>query len=70
MQVVAVAMSGSDVWRWRVVNFAGEVVEESHSTFPTISDAVAAGSQRLAQLDIVDRSVRRPFRSTSHLRRR
>ena len=58
-------------WRWRIVNYAGEVVEESMETFLTIAVAVAEGTKRLTELNIVDRPVsfRNP-RSTSHLRGR
>jgi len=52
------------------VNYAGEVVEESRETFPTIASAVEHGSKRLRQMDVVDNSV--PYqphgRSTRHLR--
>jgi len=53
------------------VDYAGEIVQESHSTFPTIGEAVAEGKKRLAEMKVVDRSVApRPYRSTSHLRGR
>ena len=58
-------------WRWRIVNYAGEIVEESRETFATIASAVEHGSKRLTQMDGVDNSV--PFspynRSTRHPRR-
>jgi len=56
-------------WRWRIVNYAGEIVEESRDTFATIASAVEHGSKRLAQMGGVDNSV--PYghyRSTRHLR--
>ena len=56
-------------WRWRIVNYAGEIVEESRETFATIASAVEHGSKRLAQMGGVDNSV--PYghyRSTRHLR--
>jgi len=56
-------------WRWRIVNYAGEIVEESRETFGTIGSAVEHGSKRLAQMDGVDNSV--PYghyRSTRHQR--
>jgi hypothetical protein len=43
-------------WRWRIVNYAGEVVEESKQTFPTIGTAVKAGAKRLGAMDTIDRS--------------
>jgi hypothetical protein len=44
-------------WRWRIVNYAGEILEESRESFPTIASAVAKGTQRLLQLNVVDRST-------------
>ena len=71
MQVIAFATATRPEWRWRIVDYAGETVEESSSVFPTIAAAVGAGSARLQKLDVVDRSVRvNPYRRTSHLRTR
>ena len=71
MQVIAFATATRPEWRWRIVDYAGETVEESSSVFPTIAAAVGAGSARLQKLDVVDRSVRvNPYRRTSHLRSR
>ena len=71
MQVIAFATATRPEWRWRIVDYAGETVEESSSVFPTIAAAVGAGSERLQKLDVVDRSVRvNPYRRTSHLRNR
>jgi hypothetical protein len=54
-----------------VVNDAGEMVEESRETFPTIGIAVAHGKKRHAEMDIVDRSVPSPaYRPAPHLRGR
>jgi len=54
-----------------MVNYAGEMIEESHETFPTISIAVAQGKKRHAEMDIVDRSVPTlAYRPAPHLRRR
>ncbi len=71
MQVAAISTPPDNfLWRWRIVNYAGEVVEESRETFPTIASAVEHGSKRLRQMDVVDNSV--PYqphgRSTRHLR--
>ena len=60
MQVAAVSIPGRPGWRWRVVNYAGEMVEESHEMFPTIGIAVAHGKKRQAEMDIVDRSAPAP----------
>ena len=70
MQVAAVSTpQDGGSWRWRIVNYAGEVVEESRETFPTIASAVEQGSKRLAQMDGVDNSVPCPYSpSTRHLR--
>ena len=71
MQVIAFATPVRPEWRWRIVNYAGEMVEESFTTFPTIAVAVARGIQRLEELNTTDRSVRvNSYRSTSHLRLR
>ena len=80
MQVVAFASPAHPDWRWRIVNYAGEVVEESSRAFPlqevpfcghaTIAAAVAVGAERLRQLDTPDTSrSSNPYRSTSYLRR-
>ncbi len=71
MQVVAVSTPADPAWRWRIVNYAGESVAESHDTFATISAAVAGGTKRLIEMNIEDRSEPvRAYRSTSHLRHR
>ena len=70
MQVAAVSTPQDGArWRWRIVNYAGEIVEESRETFASIGSAVEHGSKRLAQMDGVDNSV--PYghsRSTRHQR--
>jgi hypothetical protein len=58
MQVIAFATPASPHWRWRIVNHAGEMVEESFNAFPTIAGAVAAGAERLREIDRVDVSTR------------
>jgi len=70
VQVAAVSTPQDGArWRWRIVNYAGEIVEESHETFITIASAVEQGSKRLAQMDGVDNSVPNGhYRSTRHLR--
>ena len=70
MQVAAFAKSDDSRWRWRIVNNAGDVVEESSETFPTITSAVANGTERLIALNVVDRSEpSRLWRRGSHTRR-
>ena len=56
MQVAAVATPRERGWRWRIVNYAGDVVEESTDVFGTIAAAVAHGSAHLVTLNVVDRS--------------
>jgi hypothetical protein len=71
MQVVAFSTPRNPRWRWRIVNYAGEVIEESRETFVTIASAVAQGTKRLSQMNVVDNSQPvRTFRSTAHLRGR
>ena len=71
MQVVAFSTPADPSWRWRIVNYAGESVAESNDTFATISAAVAGGTKRLIEMNVVDRSEPvRAYRSTSHLRHR
>ena len=48
MQVMAHWTPARPDWRWRIVNYAGELVEESHGTFPTIATAIAAASPAIA----------------------
>jgi hypothetical protein len=51
-----------------VVNYAGEMIEESRETYSTISIAVAHGKKRHAEMDIVDRSMPIPaYRPMSEL---
>lgn len=71
MQVIAFATPMRRDWRWRIVNYAGEMVEESFHGFPSIAEAVAVGARRLREMDAADvsRPVN-PYRSTSHLRGR
>jgi hypothetical protein len=69
VQVAAFSTPEDPRWRWRIVNYAGELVEESHETFPTIAGALEHGSKRLRLMDVVDTSVPfHPHRSTRHLR--
>ena len=44
MQVVAFSTPQDPLWRWRIVNYAGELVEESRDSFRTI-----AGDTELAR---------------------
>jgi hypothetical protein len=68
MQVGAVSSPGAPDWRWRIVNYAGETIEESPVSFATIALAMADGRKRLLQLDIDRSAPRAPYRSTYHSR--
>ena len=57
MQVTAFSTPVMSDWRWRIVNYAGEIMEESRDSFPTIASAIARGTQRLLQMNVVDRST-------------
>lgn len=68
MQVAAFSTPHERDWRWRIVNYAGETLEESRRTFTSIALAVEDGTKRLKALG-EDHSVPRlPYRSTSYLR--
>jgi hypothetical protein len=72
MQVVAFSTPSRPDWRWRIVNYAGDMVEESYETFPSIATAVTNGTRRMHAMDVKDLSERSHtyLRSTSHLRSR
>ena len=54
MHVVAISSPRNPEWRWRIMNYGGEIVEESQAGFPSIAAAVAAGKERLMNMDAVD----------------
>jgi hypothetical protein len=56
MQVTAFCTPAHPEWRWRIANYAGEIIEESSERFRTIADAVAEGTKQLVKMDVVDRS--------------
>jgi hypothetical protein len=69
MQVGAFSTPLDPLWRWRILNYAGETIEESRETFPTIASAVEDGSKRLRRMHVEDNSVPlRAHRWTRHLR--
>jgi len=72
MQVAAFCTPMRPDWRWRIVNYAGDMVEESRDSFTSIATALADGHRRLGELGQEDMSTRAPtyYRSTSHLRSR
>ena len=57
MQVTAFNTPKDPAWRWRIVNLAGEMIAESAVGFASIAAAVAKGKERLAKMNVVDRSV-------------
>ncbi len=63
VDVVAISTPQDAGWRWRIVNYAGEVIEESHSLFSSIRSAVAEGAQRLHEMNVADVSRPTPHRS-------
>jgi hypothetical protein len=52
------ATPGRPDWRWRIVNDAGEILEESDEGFPSVAMAIAKGTERLEVMNTVDRSER------------
>jgi endonuclease V-like protein UPF0215 family len=67
MQVAAFAKENDRGWRWRIVNYAGEVIEESNDIFVSIAAAAPKASARLVPHNVVDRSEPpRPWRRVSH----
>ena len=51
MQITAFNTPQDPSWRWRIVNYAGEVVAESPRGFASIRDALVHGKERLATMD-------------------
>jgi len=76
MQVTAFSSPASPEWRWRICGYAGEMVEESYSGFPTIAAAMTNGTERLGQINLeqvqdADRSMAaRSYRLAARHRRR
>jgi hypothetical protein len=67
MQVAAFSKPNESDWRWRIVDYAGTIVEESRLTFRTIALAIEEGKRRLQELD-TDHSIPKPLHRTSYLR--
>jgi hypothetical protein len=69
MQVVAFSTPAHPEWRWRLVNFAGDIVEESHHAFASIAAAITDGTRRMDEVSAEDLSshsrtfVRNHYRS-------
>jgi hypothetical protein len=58
MQVVAFCTPAQPEWRWRIVNYSGEMVEESYETFLSIAAAVTGGTSRMDELTVRDLAER------------
>jgi hypothetical protein len=52
VQVVAVSTPGSPAWRWRIVDYAGVMIEESRDTFVSIGAALVSGAKTLREMNI------------------
>lgn len=70
MQVMAFSTPAHPGWRWRICDYGGEILEESHDRFLTIAAAVAQGAERLAHMNAVDRARAGSWRLPNHARRR
>jgi hypothetical protein len=63
MNVFAVAMPGQPDWRWRIVDYNDQTIQESYTGFPTIAVAVVEGNKRPRNdADRDARIVRRAWR--------
>jgi hypothetical protein len=71
MYVTAFSSPRHPQWRWRITDINGAVIEESESTFDTITLAVASGTERLVHVNDDDRPLlsSRPWGTRHHLRR-
>jgi hypothetical protein len=67
LNVVAFSTPREQDWRWRIVDYGGQTVEESSMTFSSIAQAVAAGSAQLLMRADRDRPL--PARVPWHRRR-
>ncbi len=47
MNVFAFSTPRAAEWRWRIVDQWGDTLEESSEQFPTIAEALAAGTEQL-----------------------
>jgi len=63
VNVVAVCTPNRPEWRWRIVDYNSQTLEESSSTFASIADAVAAGTAWMRQQ--ADRDRQRPVWPTN-----
>jgi hypothetical protein len=71
MQVIAFSTPSYPEWRWRILDYTGQMVEESRAVFPSIAMAVADGTRRLRQRSDDETAVPGyPVRGRSHQGRR
>jgi hypothetical protein len=54
MHVIAFSTPSRPEWRWRLISYAGDIVEESREIFPCIADAIGAGAVRSEELRVRD----------------
>jgi hypothetical protein len=59
MTVVAVSVPGQPGWRWRIVDYHGETVEESDAIYGTMALALAEGRERLRHQPRRDAPIQR-----------
>jgi len=52
------AISTEKGWRWRIVDHAGEVVEQPRDTFATVGAAFASGAEHLPAIDAAPTGAR------------
>ena len=69
MQVTAISTPRNPQWRWRITDYAGVTVEESHVGFPSIAAAVAAGKERLESMAGMDHMEATPRPEPPRFRR-
>lgn len=67
MNVFAFSNPRAPDWRWRIVDYGGETLEESSTSFSTLALAMAAGTERLHAR--IDRDRPPPARLPWHRRR-
>ena len=54
MNVVAISTPSSVSWRWRIIDYSGQMVEESDGTFGSIESAITHGVERMRARDEQD----------------
>jgi hypothetical protein len=54
MHVIAFSSPSRPAWRWRLISYAGDIVEESRDVFRSIAEAIGAGAVRSEELRVRD----------------